>query len=590
MPLAVLDTVGQSLTIAGSSASVVASTYGVVWHDETPGEPDYHGSSGILTGTTPVTVVSFPASAFARRVVDLISVSNQDGATYAYYVSEAASSKRIAEVAIPSAKGHVFGDLTAPIAVLDTTTKSLAVKLATAASVTQPDFIAVWRESGDRHSTLGTFNDTTEVAALAAPGSSYARRICESVYVDNKSNTEETAILILKDSAGTDREIARVTMQVNMTGAFPASAVISTHTHPVSDLTFSGTNLLAGRSSAGAGVGEEITCTAAGRALIDDANAAAQRTTLGLGSIATQDANAVAITGGSITGITDLAVADGGTGASDAATARTNLGLVIGTNVQAYDADLTTWAGITPGTGVGTALAVNVGTAGAVVVNGGALGTPASGTLTNATGLPASGVVGTALVSADIGVTVQGYDADLNTIAGLTATSGNFLQAASSAWASRTPTQAAVDLQKVIVQPAARVSSPQNSDDGGIELDNNEFEILQWTAEDIDNFSLFSPTDIEFIVPSGQGGVYWVYCEVTWEASGANVRGLFIYVNDSQVSLTNYQDGGSNSNPQQVGQLLSLSAADEVEVRAYQNSGAGLDITYGKFQIFKVST
>lgn len=49
----------------------------------------------------------------------------------------------------------------------------------------------------------------------------------------------------------------------------------------------------------------------------------------------------------------------------------------------------------TTGTGVLTALGVNVGSAGAVVVNSGALGTPSSGTLTSATGLPLStGVVG----------------------------------------------------------------------------------------------------------------------------------------------------------------------------------------------------
>jgi hypothetical protein len=74
--------------------------------------------------------------------------------------------------------------------------------------------------------------------------------------------------------------------------------------------------------------------------------AADARTNLGLGTMATQAASSVSITGGSITGVTDIAIADGGTGASNAATARTNLGLAIGTDVQAYDAELTAIASL----------------------------------------------------------------------------------------------------------------------------------------------------------------------------------------------------------------------------------------------------
>lgn len=50
------------------------------------------------------------------------------------------------------------------------------------------------------------------------------------------------------------------------------------------------------------------------------------RTNFGIGTLGLQEANSVNITGGSITGITDLAIVDGGTGASNAAGALANLG------------------------------------------------------------------------------------------------------------------------------------------------------------------------------------------------------------------------------------------------------------------------
>ena len=65
------------------------------------------------------------------------------------------------------------------------------------------------------------------------------------------------------------------------------------------------------------------------------------RESLGLGSIATQASDNVDITGGRIVSVVDIAIADGGTAASDITTARQNLGLEIGVDVQGYDADLT---------------------------------------------------------------------------------------------------------------------------------------------------------------------------------------------------------------------------------------------------------
>jgi hypothetical protein len=85
------------------------------------------------------------------------------------------------------------------------------------------------------------------------------------------------------------------------------------------------------------------------------------------------------------TGSGALVFAGGALGTPSSATLTNATGLPVGTGISGL------------GTSVATALAVNVGSAGAVVVNGGVLGTPSSGTLTNATGLPIStGVSGLA--------------------------------------------------------------------------------------------------------------------------------------------------------------------------------------------------
>jgi hypothetical protein len=219
---------------------------------------------------------------------------------------------------------------------------------------------------------LATLGAPEDAVATSTSGEWSAMSLLKAIYAGVQT-IGAPDMDIASDSGSVNILLATETLTIAGGTGLATSGAANTITVDIDDaelLAIAGLTSAADRLPyfTGSGTASLATFTAAGRAILDDADATTQLTTLGLSangkSLVTAadyaamkalldleigtDVQAYDADLTTWAGLTPSANAQSLVTAADYSAMRTLLGLVIGTNVQAYDADLTTWAGLTP--------------------------------------------------------------------------------------------------------------------------------------------------------------------------------------------------------------------------------------------------
>lgn len=343
------------------------------------------------------------------------------------------------------------------------------------------------------------------------------------------------------------------------------------------NLTIVGQSLGSGKVWLGdaAGLAQEVSpsgdATISNTGVISLANTPTARTNLGLGSMATQAASAVAITGGSVTGITDLAVADGGTGASSAGAARTNLGLGTGDSPEfaglTIDTDMLVVDATNNRVGFGTASPqYRAHWVGAGVLYNqnawfvSAVGAPLGWNTTNTTVYIANGYAGAINLEGDGGLRFY------------TAPSG--LAGGAITFAARLQilnTGNMLDQRPVVVV--------RNSVAQSIAHNTNTTVTFDTDIHDADAFHDTAATTERLTVPTGLGGKYWVWARISVASNATGFRAVTLFKNAATFVDREIQAAVNGERTEiSLGSLIDLAAGEYVWCQVYQNSGVALDL------------